>query len=688
MQYSSAISRLALLTIQLAIALESARADQAVNLLPNGGGEIPGDSTDVPSSWFAASVPAVGLTMERTVDGPHSGSACLFIANTADYKQPVSNNWAQQLRYIPKGRTVQLRCYIRTENAEAANVCVQCWGPSGESLIGFASTPVLKGTRDWTESHSDRLTVPPETTILMVRAALTGKGRAFFDDVSLDIVGPEVVNDPGLAASVSGRILSRLPLLRDSMILSYLPTWNHGNVDNVAVANNDGGVRTLIAWPKPAPAPKNAKRKYVVAMYSRETRVKDNPGPLQMYPILEEWKEMVSWKEAPRVASEPMLTFDMVPGNGWKFFDVTPLVEQNASSDHAANGVSLRFSKEDRKADDKNWSGYAFVSREGIGEWESRRPVLLVIDPDQPPLPDPVTPASKSPSEPSLTSAEFLDFIDYLASLPNVSIESALGAATAQGDASQAASAALTKSYSPNLDPWAADKKLHASQIPPYEKFVAAYPLTSEGVMTMGSILVSEYARSGRPADAERLATAASRLAAGTELEYIVEINRSYVEWHNGKHEVGEHRLRQIVAKPLPKIEDRRTLDILFVAPQQLADFLRESGKRDESDRLYQELADHGFDWDKKHPDSQGVGESYVIAAYRGRIQLIVDHDPKDTAAERLIAELKKRLPYAAEQLTRELTTMRGQAPPMAGRMIRDSEISEIEHGKKEGAQQ
>jgi len=423
---------LALITFQLAILLRTVRADQTVNLLPNGGGEVSGASEEAPSEWFAASVPAAGLTMNRSAERPHSGGACLFISNEAEYKQQVSNNWAQRLRYIPKGRVVQLRCYIRTEHAEAANVCIQCWGSDGESLIGFASTPVVKGTQGWTETQSKRLVVPLETTMLMVRAALTGKGSAFFDDVSLDIVGPEVVDDPGLSASVPGRILRKLPLLRDSMILSYLPTWNHGNVDNVGVANNDGGVRALVAWPKPTAASETPKRRYLLALYSRETRLKDNPGRLQMYSILEDWKEMVSWKEAPRVAAEPALTFDMAAGNGWKVFDLTSLLDKVDSSEHGANGVMLRFSKEDRKADDKNWSGYEFVSREGIGEWESRRPVLLVVDPDQPALPDPAAPVSKVAPRPSLSPAEFLDYIDYLASLPRASITNVPGAAEAQ----------------------------------------------------------------------------------------------------------------------------------------------------------------------------------------------------------------------------------------------------------------
>ena len=33
------------------------------------------------------------------------------------------------------------------------------------------------------------------------------------------------------------------------MVLAYLPDWNFGNVDNLGIGNNDGGVRTLIDWP-------------------------------------------------------------------------------------------------------------------------------------------------------------------------------------------------------------------------------------------------------------------------------------------------------------------------------------------------------------------------------------------------------------------------------------------------------
>ena len=49
-------------------------------------------------------------------------------------------------------------------------------------------------------------------------------------------------------------------------------------------------------------------------------------------------------------------------------------------SGRKSHGVILRFAEEDRSGKERNWSGYAFVSREGIGEWEEFRPRLLVVE--------------------------------------------------------------------------------------------------------------------------------------------------------------------------------------------------------------------------------------------------------------------------------------------------------------------
>jgi hypothetical protein len=561
---------------------------------------------------------------------------------------------------------VQVRGYIRTERADSANICVQCWGPGGELLIGFTSTPVVRGTQGWTEAQSDRLVVPPETTMLMVRAALTGKGSAFFDDVALDIVGPQVPNDPGLAVAVKGRILSKIPIIKDSMILSNLPTWKHGNVDNLAVANNEGGVRTLLAWNSPPAKLQPSNRRFVLAVYSRETRVREKLRAIQIHEILEDWNELSSWNEQPRVAAEPLQRFDMTPGKGWKLFDVTPVVEQHLKSASPLHGVLLRFGMEDRKADDKNWSGYEFVSREGIGEWVSFRPVLLVVDPDQPPIVEHKEPAANVSAVPTISSNELLEYMEYLASLPDVAIRPATGAVNALFTARREASDALTKNNVAYLDPRTGTIKMNAAQLPAYERFVAAYPLTAEGVMTMSSIVASIYAELDHGQEAERMAAAASRLGANTELAALVEINRASIESTLGKHKSAESRLRRVMAQTPPTPEDRRTSDILLVAPLTLASLLRDQKEHDEADRLYKEVADRGMEWDRKHSDPNHIGVSYVRPAYEGRIELVMRHNPPNVAAaEKLIEEAKMRLPSIVDELQGGLSTLKGLATPV-----------------------
>lgn len=66
---------------------------------------------------------------------------------------------------------------------------------------------------------------------------------------------------------------------------------------------------------------------------------------------------------------------------GWKLFDVTPIVQAQLKAGRKGNGVMLRFLSEDWSGEKKNWSGYAFVSREGAGDWANRTPRLLVVKP-------------------------------------------------------------------------------------------------------------------------------------------------------------------------------------------------------------------------------------------------------------------------------------------------------------------
>jgi hypothetical protein len=663
MQYSSTARRLALSVIGsmlvLSAAAGSARSDQVVNLLPNGGAEIAGESETVPAEWFAAMVPADGLTMARETGNAHRGESCLAISSQATYEEPVSNNWAQKLRYVPSGRTMRVRGWVRTEDAEAANICVQCWGPGGETLVAFASTEVIKGTTDWKRVTSERFVVPSETESIIVRAALTGKGRVWFDDMRLEVIGPKVVGDPGLAEAVSGRILKKLPLKKDAMVLAYMPDWRHGNVDNIGVNDNDGGVRTLIELPQPPTRLAGPNRKYLLAMYARETLGDAASNAIEMQLIRESWAELIGWKEQPKFSEEAAFKFDFVPGSGWKIFDVTDIVISKAAEPGAAHGVVLKFAKEDREAEKKNFSGYQFVSREGVGEWEAFRPMLLVVDPDQPAVKESKATATVVKA-PALTTEHFLAYVEYLASLPDVEIRPVAGDVSAAGEASQQMWKAIQASNRSQLDPHAAHVRMHLLELPPHERFVAAYPLTPEGVKTMSGLLSWSYAQAEKKDAAERIAKAAAKLGAGTELAVLVEVNLASIEAILGKQDEAKARLVRVINQALPKTEDRRASDIRLMAPLKLADLLRDEGDYEAAERVYRrEVIAGGTEWDKEHPGNT-IGESYVVAAYHGLLAIAMHRSKEDAdAVERLMKEAGERVPAAVAELQSSVEMMK-----------------------------
>jgi len=160
-----------------------AEAQETKNLLSNPGAEE--GKGDKPAVWFAAHVPADGLRMWRATDMSHGGKASLAISNEHEYEETVCNNWAQKLTDIPAGKVLQLSASVKTEKAEAVNLCVQCWDSSGKKMLAFASTPSFRGDHDWFLARAQPVLVPPKTASIIVRAVLTGKGKVWFDDLAL-----------------------------------------------------------------------------------------------------------------------------------------------------------------------------------------------------------------------------------------------------------------------------------------------------------------------------------------------------------------------------------------------------------------------------------------------------------------------------------------------------------------------
>jgi RNA polymerase sigma factor (sigma-70 family) len=189
-----------------------------------------------------------------------------------------------------------------------------------------------------------------------------------------------VAIDPHLAKAAPGPIDRAVPLSKDCLILAYLPNQNLGGVDNFALANYDGGCRCLIAWPDiPPTEAASPERRFLIALYARKTTSNPPAGPIHAFEIAEGWGEFSSWRTQPRYNPEPAATYKFEPGDGWKLFDITPLVRDQAKAGRKGHGMLLRFLSEDFSPQRENWSGYDFVSREGAGEWASRRPVLLVV---------------------------------------------------------------------------------------------------------------------------------------------------------------------------------------------------------------------------------------------------------------------------------------------------------------------
>ena len=115
------------------------------------------------------------------------------------------------------------------------------------------------------------------------------------------------------------------------MVLSYIPGWDHGEVDNIGIGNYDGGFRTLIEWQPIDPSLANSEEhRFLLALYARKTVSAEPPGPILAFTILENWPERTPWTNQPAIELEPAGSFKFEGGEGWKVFDITPIVRSQA----------------------------------------------------------------------------------------------------------------------------------------------------------------------------------------------------------------------------------------------------------------------------------------------------------------------------------------------------------------------
>ena len=225
-----------------------------------------------------------------------------------------------------------------------------------------------------------------ENTIAPAESAPAGSPNPVEAQVKGQKQTQSVTVDPDLVKSAPGSIVRAMPVSKDCMVLAYLPDWNFGNVDNIGIGNNDGGVRTLLDWPViPPDEAVSPERQFLIALYSRKTISHPPASTINAYEILSEWPERTSWKTQPRYDKKPAATSRFEPGDGWKLFDVTSLIRARAKAGQDGQGVVLRFLNEDVPGGPQEiFSDYKIVSREGVDEWANRRPLLLVVKASKP----------------------------------------------------------------------------------------------------------------------------------------------------------------------------------------------------------------------------------------------------------------------------------------------------------------
>lgn len=175
----------------------------ADNLLANPAFE-PG-SGGAPHGWahFVAEQPGAAAAL---VDGGCDGGRALHLHTPLPYPAEPYNNWSQNIERDLSGKALRLTARIRTENAEGAEIWIQCWRrrPAGVvKLVRASEQAPITGTQPWT-SVERRFTVPPGTDFLTIRCVLIGTGSAWFSNLRLEEAGAPSAAKPAAKKTPAG----------------------------------------------------------------------------------------------------------------------------------------------------------------------------------------------------------------------------------------------------------------------------------------------------------------------------------------------------------------------------------------------------------------------------------------------------------------------------------------------------
>ena len=149
--------------------------------------------TDIPVSWVRS---GAGYTIELDTEEHAAGSRSLRIERVADLDSS-GMAWQSLPIFAVAGRTITLSGAIRTEGISAfghAGLWMQVTGRDG--VVGYDDMRDQgpSGTTDWKRYTLD-MAVDPCATQVVVGVLNTGDGKAWFDDLKIQVVG-DAPRDP------------------------------------------------------------------------------------------------------------------------------------------------------------------------------------------------------------------------------------------------------------------------------------------------------------------------------------------------------------------------------------------------------------------------------------------------------------------------------------------------------------
>lgn len=148
---------------------------------------------DDPSGWRLFS-PEEGYASGLDTKVKRSGNASGFVQSTSS----GANGWAQLMQIIKgsayKGKRVRLRGYLKTDGVTGrAGLFMRIEGDKGEVPLAWDNMQdrLIRGSHNW-QRVAVVLDVPQETKRILFGALLTGQGKLWIDDISLDVVDATV----------------------------------------------------------------------------------------------------------------------------------------------------------------------------------------------------------------------------------------------------------------------------------------------------------------------------------------------------------------------------------------------------------------------------------------------------------------------------------------------------------------